>query len=89
MAESTASKVVNPSRTGVLGFAQRTLEKPVTGMIQYVLGDEIKYSRALHNYKKLTGQLKKEPVITKGRVRTAGALQGVRAFNKANQEEEQ
>lgn len=80
-AESTASKVVNPSRTGVLGFAQRTLERPVTGMIQYILGDEIKYNRALHNYKKLTGALKNENIITPGRVKANAAFQGIREAN--------
>lgn len=80
-AESTASKVVNPSRTGILGFAQRTLERPVTGMIQYILGDEIKYSRALHNYKKLTGQLKQGNIITPGRVKANAAFQGIREAN--------
>jgi len=88
-AESTASKVVNPSRSGLLGLATRTMERPVTSMISYILGDEVKYARAMSQYKKLSGLAKEEgKLITPGRLKTGAIMQGTRIGNKIKNEED-
>ena len=51
---STTTKAVNPSRSGVLGFVERTASQPVKTIVNYVLGDELKYARALSKYRSIS-----------------------------------
>jgi len=58
---STTTGAVNPSRTGVIGFVERVASQPVKSIVNYVLGDELKYAKALRQYKNIS---KSTPGIT-------------------------
>lgn len=51
MAESTAAKTVNPPKTGIVNFFQQLTDNPAKTVVNYVMGDELKYTRAIRRYK--------------------------------------
>lgn len=62
MAESTMAKGINPPRSGIVQFFSKMAEKPARTIIDYTMGDELKYSRAIRRYKK--GIKNKKPQVS-------------------------
>jgi hypothetical protein len=74
-AKSTASKTVNPPRSGIIAGMEKLADKPAQTIVKVVMGDEAKYWRAVRNYKKM---LKETPGEVNGEFRTGDLPEAIR-----------